>query len=105
MREDGDPVQPEAAFGQFQVGRLKRISRRGVLQVEVTAQKEVSGRIVWGRGRKSGQGWGPIVGRSIKGTHRKTQRIGFGTLRHVDFQVPPRKHFTYLVDYPRVGYE
>ena len=105
MRENSDLAQAKAALGQFQVGRLERIPRCGVLQVEIAAQEEVSVGVVRGSSGERAQGRSSVVRGSIKGTHRKTQRIGLCTLRHVNFQVPPRKHFTYLVDYPRVGYE
>ena len=105
VRENSDLAQAKAALGQFQVGRLERIPRCGVLQVEVAAQEEVSVGVVRGRGGKRAQGRSSVVRGSIKGAHRKTLCIGFGTLRHVDLQVPSGKDFAHLVDYPRVGYE
>ena len=90
MRENSDLAQAKAALGQFQVGRLKRISRRGVLKVEVAAQEEVSVGVMWGSGGKSAQGGSAVIRGCVKGTHRKTQRVGFGTLRHINLQVSSR---------------
>ena len=105
MGENSDPAKAKGALGQVQVGFLEYIPRRGVLQVEIAAQEEVSVGVVRRRGGERTQGRVAIVRGCIKGSNSETKRVRFGTLRNVNFQVPPRKHFTYLEDYPRVGYE
>ena len=105
MGENSDPAKAKGALGQVQVGLLEYIPRRGVLQVEIAAQEEVSVGVVRRRGGERTQGRVAIVRGCIKGSNSETKRVRFGALRNVNFQVPPQKHFTYLEDYPRVGYE
>ena len=90
MREDSDLANAKATLGQLQVGRLKRISRRGVLEVEVAAQEQVSVGVVWGSSGERAQGRSSVVRGGIKGTHRELQCIRFGTLRHINLQVSSR---------------